>query len=140
MSLCFPARREAFVKIAPLFRPGLDEEVKQAPLASSPRPDGHGIDREEVIEINVDPSSTNCTHLDRTYGVRPSANCREERARTGDDWLHLRICMTCGPVGCCDDSKNKYATRHYHETNHPIICSLERGEEWAWCYPDGIIL
>jgi uncharacterized UBP type Zn finger protein len=52
----------------------------------------------------------------------------------------LRICMTCGHVGCCDDSKNKHATKHYHDTDHPIIKSLEPGENWAWCYPDEILL
>ena len=131
---------EAFAKIAPLFRTGLKEEVKQAPLASLPRPDRHGIDREEIIKLKIDPKSTNCTHLDRTYGVTPSAKGCEECLRMGDDWVHLRICMTCGHVGCCDDSKNKHASRHYHETDHPIIRSLEPGEDWAWCYPDKMVL
>ena len=52
----------------------------------------------------------------------------------GDVWVHLRLCMSCGHVGCCDNSKNKHATRHYGSTHHPIIMSYEPGEEWGWCY------
>jgi uncharacterized UBP type Zn finger protein len=54
----------------------------------------------------------------------------------GGKWLHLRICLTCGHVGCCDSSPNRHATAHYHETAHPIIRSLEPGEDWSWCYVD----
>jgi len=54
--------------------------------------------------------------------------------------VHLRLCLTCGHVGCCDDSKNKHATRHYHKTQHPIIQSLEPGEHWWWCYPDNMLM
>jgi uncharacterized UBP type Zn finger protein len=54
----------------------------------------------------------------------------------GDWWVHLRMCSSCGHVGCCDDSKNRHATKHQQETQHPIIRSFEPGEEWYWCYPD----
>ncbi|UPL48234.1 UBP-type zinc finger domain-containing protein [Hymenobacter sublimis] len=54
----------------------------------------------------------------------------------GDTWVHLRVCQTCGQVGCCDSSKNKHATRHFHATQHPIVVSAEPGEQWAWCYAD----
>jgi uncharacterized UBP type Zn finger protein len=54
----------------------------------------------------------------------------------GDSWVALRICRICGHVGCCDSSKNKYATQHFHETGHPIIQSFEPGQDWAWCYVD----
>ena len=54
----------------------------------------------------------------------------------GDDWVHLRLCLTCGHVGCCDSSKNKHATKHYHRAHHPIVKSLEPGEDWRWCYVD----
>jgi uncharacterized UBP type Zn finger protein len=60
----------------------------------------------------------------------------EECLKIGDRWVHLRMCLTCGKVGCCDSSKNKHATRHYHETKHPVIRSVEPGEEWMWCYVD----
>ena len=56
--------------------------------------------------------------------------------KIGDTWVHLRLCMTCGHVGCCDSSKNKHATKHFHMTKHPIIKSFQPGEEWGWCYID----
>ncbi|HEV2591716.1 MAG TPA: UBP-type zinc finger domain-containing protein [Gaiellaceae bacterium] len=65
------------------------------------------------------------------------AGC-EDCLRTGDKWLHLRICLSCGHVGCCDDSPNRHATAHFHAGGHPIIRSLEPGEEWCWCYRDEI--
>ena len=58
----------------------------------------------------------------------------------GDTWVHLRLCLTCGHVGCCDSSKNKHATKHFHATNHPIIQSFEPGEDWGWCYIDQLML
>ena len=81
-----------------------------------------------------------CSHLDQIHEVTPSANGCEECLKTGDTWVHLRLCLTCGHVGCCDSSKNKQATRHFHATNHPIIQSLEPGEDWVWCYIDQVIL
>jgi CPA2 family monovalent cation:H+ antiporter-2 len=130
----------AFAKIASLFRTELSEKIKQATLMPSVKYDRYGINLEQVIELKTNSNSTNCSHLDRIHQVTPSAKGCEECLRTGDDWVHLRICMTCGHVGCCDDSKNKHATKHYNETDHPIIRSLEPGEDWAWCYPDGITL
>ena len=61
----------------------------------------------------------------------------EDCLATGDGWVHLRICVTCGHVGCCDDSPNRHATAHHETTGHPIIRSLEPGEQWSWCYLDG---
>lgn len=54
----------------------------------------------------------------------------------GDTWVHLRECLVCGHVGCCDSSKNKHATKHFHATSHPVIRSVEPGEHWGWCYVD----
>jgi CPA2 family monovalent cation:H+ antiporter-2 len=81
-----------------------------------------------------------CAHLDHVHHVRPSARGCEECLKLGDSWVHLRLCMECGHVGCCDDSKNRHATKHYHHTHHPIIRSVEPGEEWGWCYPDELML
>jgi len=64
----------------------------------------------------------------------------EECLRTGMTWLHLRLCLTCGHVGCCDSSPGRHATRHFHETAHPMIASFEPGERWAWCYLDQVEL
>ncbi len=77
-----------------------------------------------------------CTHLDQVREVTPSAEGCEECLELGDSWVALRICRICGHVGCCDSSKNKHATAHFHETGHPIIQSFEPGQDWGWCYVD----
>lgn len=77
-----------------------------------------------------------CGHLSTIQDVVPSADGCEDCLKIGDEWVHLRLCLKCGYVGCCDDSKNKHATRHHHETLHPIIASYEEGEDWLWCYID----
>jgi hypothetical protein len=81
-----------------------------------------------------------CTHLDQIHDVEPSAEGCEECLTTGDDWVHLRLCRSCGHVGCCDNSKNRHATKHNHETGHAIIESFEPGEGWMYCYPDGAFI
>jgi len=62
----------------------------------------------------------------------------EDCIKTGDTWVHLRLCLICGHVGCCDSSKNKHATKHFKGTTHPLIRSIEPGERWLWCYVDQI--
>lgn len=66
---------------------------------------------------------------------RPGAGC-EDCLKIGGRWLHLRQCLSCGHVGCCDSSPNRHASEHFHATAHPIITSLEPGETWVWCYVD----
>jgi monovalent cation:H+ antiporter-2, CPA2 family len=82
--------------------------------------------------------ATECTHLDQIHDVRPRTDGCEECLKTGDSWAPLRLCLTCGHVGCCDDSPNTHATKHFHATQHPIITSLEPGQSWRWCYVDEI--
>jgi uncharacterized UBP type Zn finger protein len=82
-----------------------------------------------------------CTHLKEVtpeqYQRTPNTpGACEECVKTGDRWVHLRMCLTCGKVGCCDSSKNKHATKHFHITQHPVIRSVEPGERWTWCYID----
>lgn len=77
-----------------------------------------------------------CSHVGATREVVPRASGCEECLKTGDTWVHLRICMTCGHVGCCDSSPNKHATAHFEAAGHPIVRSYEPGESWAWCYVD----
>ncbi|HEX3549419.1 MAG TPA: UBP-type zinc finger domain-containing protein [Candidatus Elarobacter sp.] len=60
----------------------------------------------------------------------------EECLANGDGWVHLRLCETCGHVGCCDSSKNKHATKHFRATSHPVVRSFQPGEAWKWCYVD----
>ena len=77
-----------------------------------------------------------CSHLDQVKFTDTRKHGCEECLRMGYSWVHLRLCMECGHVGCCDSSKNKHATKHYHHTQHPLVRSLEPGESWIWCYED----
>lgn len=77
-----------------------------------------------------------CDHLSQVQPVAARAEGCEECLKTGSWWVHLRLCLECGHVGCCDDSPNRHATHHFHATKHPIIVSYEPGEQWAWCYVD----
>lgn len=81
-----------------------------------------------------------CTHLDqiRITQLPVSAEGCEECLKTGDPWLHLRICLACGKVGCCDSSPNRHASSHAQQTGHPLIRSLEPGEVWAFCFVDQV--
>ena len=83
-----------------------------------------------------------CTHLD-TITVRElpeQVDGCEDCLREGGVWLHLRICLDCGQVGCCDDSPNKHASAHAAAASHPLIRSLEPGEEWCWCFADKLAM
>jgi uncharacterized UBP type Zn finger protein len=81
-----------------------------------------------------------CTHLGQIHPVSPRTDRCEECLKTGDEWVHLRLCLVCGHVGCCDSSKNKHATAHFHATGHPVMRSAEPGEDWGWCYVDGVMI
>jgi uncharacterized UBP type Zn finger protein len=81
-----------------------------------------------------------CHHLKEARDVKPSAPGCEECLKMGDQWVHLRMCLVCGHAGCCDSSKNTHATKHFHATKHPVMRSLEPGENWAWCYIDEVTL
>ena len=77
-----------------------------------------------------------CAHTGTIRLTTTNTHVCEDCVKTGDRWVHLRMCMECGHVGCCDSSKNRHATKHYHATKHPLMRSVERGEAWVWCYPD----
>ena len=77
-----------------------------------------------------------CIHLAQIQEVTPSARGCEDCLKMGGAWVHLRLCMTCGHVGCCDSSPNRHATKHFHQTQHPVIKSFEPGEEWGYCSVD----
>src|SRR3981081_1332387 len=81
-----------------------------------------------------------CPHM---TGLEPASarteGC-EECLKTGSRWVHLRLCLTCGHVGCCDSSPGRHATRHFHETRHPVVASYEPAERWAWCYVDELAM
>ena len=81
-----------------------------------------------------------CGHLDRITVETLPASIRgcEECLKTGSRWVHLRMCMSCGKIGCCDSSPNRHASRHAGEDGHPIVRSAEQGEDWSWCYVDEV--
>ena len=81
-----------------------------------------------------------CEHLEAAGRPEPNTRGCEECLAIGDRWVHLRLCLACGHVGCCDNSKNRHATKHFHGTKHPVVRSLEPGEGWAWCYVDEIFV
>ncbi len=85
---------------------------------------------------------TECSHLDTIQVTAlpvPLLGC-EECLKIGSRWVHLRMCLSCGKVGCCDNSPNRHATAHFREVGHPLIRSAEPGENWAWCYADEVAL
>ena len=77
-----------------------------------------------------------CAHLDQIKIRNTRKHECEDCVKIGDTWVHLRLCLDCGHVGCCDSSKNKHATKHFRATSHPLVRSIERGESWIWCYVD----
>jgi uncharacterized UBP type Zn finger protein len=85
---------------------------------------------ESEVNNMVDP------HLSYVRPVTPHARGCEDCLRIGSGWVHLRLCLACGHVGCCDSSPNRHARKHFHASGHPIIQSFEPGEDWRWCYID----
>ena len=79
-----------------------------------------------------------CTHLGQIKFTSTDQHVCAQCVKLGDTWMHLRMCLVCGQVGCCDSSKNKHATKHFHETGHPLVRSIEPGERWIWCYTDEV--
>jgi uncharacterized UBP type Zn finger protein len=82
-----------------------------------------------------------CTHIGEIKDVAPNTpeGC-EECLKSGDEWVQIRLCLSCGHVGCCDSSKNKHAAKHFEETKHPIIQSYKADKSWKWCYVDEMYL
>jgi hypothetical protein len=87
------------------------------------------------------PTDKVCSHLSTIEDVTPSTpNGCEDCLREGTTWVHLRECLQCGHIGCCDNSPRRHATAHWHASTHPVIRSFEPEESWAWCYPDSLFL
>ena len=79
-----------------------------------------------------------CSHLDQIkVGIPDEVPGCEECLKTGDGWVHLRVCLACGNVACCDSSFGRHATAHFEQSGHPVMRSAEPGELWRWCYVDG---
>ncbi|MEP6621815.1 MAG: UBP-type zinc finger domain-containing protein [bacterium] len=85
--------------------------------------------------------ATECTHLNHVHRVsaRTPEGC-EECLAAGTPWVHLRMCLECGHVGCCDQSLMKHATKHFHATKHPVMRSFQPDEDWGWCYIDEMFI
>ncbi|HET6933546.1 MAG TPA: UBP-type zinc finger domain-containing protein [Candidatus Angelobacter sp.] len=79
-----------------------------------------------------------CAHLDSIQVTEPDKHVCEDCVKIGDTWVHLRMCLSCGHVGCCDSSKNKHARKHFRHVGHPLVRSIEPGERWIWCYVDEV--
>ena len=97
------------------------------------------IDTAKPIAFDPEPDS-GCGHLDHIHKVAPSTQGCADCLASGGSWVHLRVCLECGRVGCCDSSPGKHATAHFHASGHPIMRSLEPGESWGWCYVDELML
>ena len=91
------------------------------------------MSHEDRVDLSVPCAHVTSATLKHVH--RPPPGC-EECLKIGGEWVHLRACLTCGHIGCCDSSPNKHATAHYHATKHPIVSSGEVGEVWAYCYAD----
>ena len=100
----------------------------------------NGAPIEDSTQKGDAPMATLCSHLDQIHHVTPSAEGCEDCLKTGDTWVHLRLCLTCGHVGCCDSSQNTHATKHFRKSRHPIVQSFEPGEDWRWCYVDQLMM
>ena len=96
------------------------------------------IDTQAEVAVDVDPRA--CPHTIELRRVFPSAAGCEECLRTGDTWVHLRVCLTCGHVGCCDSSPNRHARRHHQDEGHNLICSGQPGQTWVYCFADDLML
>ncbi len=127
---------EAFAQAAPLFRVGTLDAVALAAATADTRT---VVDTERAVELRP-ASDAGCAHLGQIRRVIPSARGCEDCLRTGDRWVHLRICMSCGHVGCCDSSPNRHASKHFGSAGHPIMRSMEPGETWGWCFVDEVEL
>jgi len=99
--------------------------------------------RSYAVAADADGQQTSATCAHLTTATDPSdgpAQACVDCLREGTQWVHLRACLACGNVGCCDNSPRRHATAHWHMTAHPLIRSAQPGEDWAWCYPDSLFL
>lgn len=126
----------------------IDHEVLAAVLASldveesvvTSVSERQGALRERLV-LTPESSKGDCLHLrEAPVGIEPvtpdgCADC----LRDGTTWVHLRLCLTCGNVGCCDSSTGRHATAHHRQTAHPVMRSIEPGEGWRWCYVDELL-
>jgi CPA2 family monovalent cation:H+ antiporter-2 len=136
----FAGTTPAFLAAADLFRMRGPASLSD-PLPSSPTAPpliADWLDTSSPIAFT--PSPSDCSHLAHIHEVVPSTPGCAECLASGTRWVHLRACLECGHVGCCDSSPERHATAHYRTTGHPVMCSLERGDSWGWCFVDEVQL
>ena len=109
-------------------------------MITNPTPHVHASDRIYALVESGKLTPETCSHTNQVQDVDSSSSCCEDCLKIGSEWINLRICLTCGHVGCCDSSPNRHASLHYHDTGHAIIQSFNPGETWIYCYPDNVIL
>jgi len=86
------------------------------------------------------PTPTSCRHIRALKAIAHTQRYEcVECVKSGDDWVHLRTCQTCGVTLCCDSSPNRHATRHARASGHPVVASAEPSEKWLYCYPDNVL-
>ena len=129
---------QSFIDAGDLFRAS-DATPSLPPLPEMPQPSADWIDTSAPVHLDPDERA-GCTHLDHVHDVTPGTQGCQECLEAGTRWVHLRVCLECGHVGCCDSSPGKHATKHYHATGHPVVRSIEPGETWGWCYEDEVML
>ncbi|CAN5885308.1 hypothetical protein BH20GEM1_BH20GEM1_22090 [soil metagenome] len=136
----------AFAALAACGDPGAEpeepEELEEAPDAAPAAAAGTQI---EIVEYEIPREherggDMSCKHLGQIHDVEPRTKGCEECLKTGGRWVHLRMCRSCGKVGCCDSSPNRQATAHFREAGHAIARSMEPGESWSWCYADEVVV
>lgn len=121
---------DAYQRAAHLFQTG--KEAQEAPVV----PERTVVDTDTRVRFDLNESPDECPHMADLSPVFPSARGCEECLATGGRWVHLRLCLTCGHVGCCDSSPNRHATKHFESHRHPVIASAEPSDRWSWCYID----
>src|SRR6266478_8837525 len=118
--------------------PRRNPKRRSAPVSSCIWTSQASVPRRRRRKVGRVSPEVQCTHLDQIRDVTPSAEGCEDCLRIGGWWVHLRECMSCGHIGCCDSSPNKHATKHARSSGHPIVKSFEPGEDWMWCYVDQV--
>jgi uncharacterized UBP type Zn finger protein len=91
------------------------------------------------MSAKINSSCSHISSINDNVEPRTPDGC-EECLQSGDEWVHLRLCLSCGHVGCCDSSKNKHASKHAKRSGHPIVQSFQPGEDWKWCYEDEVYI
>jgi len=135
----FGGTAPAFLDAADLFRTSDAGAPALPALPETPTQRADWIDTSAPVTLVPDPKA-DCSHHDHIHAVTPSAQGCQECLAHGKRWVHLRVCMECGHVGCCDSSPGKHAAAHYHETGHPVVRSIEPRETWGWCFEDEVML